>query len=91
MVAEYFSNILVHFSNRVCKIQEGKGGLRKKTGEGGGVCLSKRHPTAWRCTLACEEKNADIAALLLILLLVQIVVSTRPLSILHRPTNGISR
>ena len=35
--------------------------------------------------------NADIAALLLILLLVQIVVSTRPLSILHRPTNGISR
>lgn len=39
--------------------------------------------------LASEQINTDTAALLLILLLVQIVVSTPPLYMLHRPMNGI--
>ena len=63
---------------RFFKIQEEKRGLRKGKGGGGwvrGILLFGI--VHW----VVKSINADIAELLLILLLVQIVVSTRPLSI----------
>ena len=67
-------------------------GFKKEKGEvgGGGGALVRGILLFGIVHWPVNSINADTAALLLILLLVQIVVSTRPLSILHRPMNGIN-